>query len=55
MNIVIKNNQRYIQYKDRIRRLCDLKECNYPSRSDGVCKKHHTNINEKICKIIFIC
>lgn len=50
MNIVIKNNQRYKQYKDRLRRLCNLEQCNYQSSSNGFCKKHNIQDNEKICK-----
>ena len=49
MDIVIKDNQRYKQYKDRLRRLCNLEKCNYPCLSNGFCKKHNINENEKIC------
>ncbi len=50
MNIVIKNNQKYKKYKDRLRRLCNLENCNYPCVSNGVCKKHNINENQNICK-----
>lgn len=50
MDIVIKNNQRYKKYKDRLRRLCNLEKCNYQSLSNGFCKKHTIKDNEKICK-----
>lgn len=49
MYIVIKNNQRYKQYKDRLRRLCNLEKCNYSSLANGLCKKHNIKDNEKIC------
>lgn len=50
MDIVIKNNQRYKQYKDRLRRLCNLEKCNYPCLANGFCKKHNIKDNEKICE-----
>ena len=49
MDIVIKNNQRYKQYKTRLRRLCNLEKCNYVSLPNGFCKKHNIKDNEKIC------
>lgn len=49
MDIVIKNNQRYKQYKTRLRRLCNLEKCNYVSLANGFCKKHNIKDNEKIC------
>lgn len=50
MDIVIKDNQRYKQYKDRLRRLCNLEKCNYPCLSNGLCKKHNIKDNEQICE-----
>jgi hypothetical protein len=49
MDIVIRNNQRYKQYKDRLRRLCHLEKCNYPCLSNGYCKKHNIQESEQIC------
>lgn len=39
MGIVIKNKQRYKQYKDRLHRLYNLEKCNYVSLANGFCKK----------------
>jgi hypothetical protein len=49
MSIVIKDNQRYKQYKDRLRRLCNLTKCNYQSTATGFCKKHNVKQGERIC------
>jgi len=54
MNIVVKNNQRYKQYKNRLRRLCNLEKCNYNSTSTGFCKKHNIKANEKICETCLV-
>lgn len=50
MSIVIKDNQRYKQYKDRLRRLCNLKNCNYVCLKNGICKKHNITETEQICE-----
>lgn len=50
MNIVIKNDQRYKQYGERLRKLCIIDKCNYICSSSGFCKKHNIKDDEKICK-----